>query len=250
MIDSHAHLLPDFIKQNEIDKIIERARTAGLTAIINSAIELKQFKYALNLEKKNIQFIYTSLGFSPSWIKKLNFEETYNYIRDSISSIVAIGEVGLDYHWIRDDHWKQKQQEIFVKFIELANTVNKPLVIHSRKAEAKCIDILESKAEVPVLMHCFAGNLEEARQIIDLNWIISIPTAVVNRKKHRKLARTVPLENIVVETDTPFLSPIDGEKNEPAYVKYAINEIAFLKETNYHDVDVITTRNAQEFYQI
>ncbi len=250
MIDSHAHLLPDFIKQSEIDNIIERARSAGLTAIINSAIEINHFEFALNLEKKNVHFIYTSLGFSPSWIKKLDFKKTYNYIRDSFSSLVAIGEVGLDYHWIRDEYWKQKQKEIFIEFIELANTVDKPLVIHSRKAEMKCIDILESKAEVPVLMHCFAGNLEEARRIVNLDWSISIPTAVVNRKKHRKLARTVPLENIVVETDTPFLSPIDGQKNEPAYIKYAINEIALLKETTYHDVDVITTRNAQEFYQI
>ncbi|MHA1969218.1 MAG: TatD family hydrolase, partial [Candidatus Hodarchaeales archaeon] len=185
----------------------------------------------------------------PSWIKKLNFEKTYKFIK-SYSSIVAIGEVGLDYHWIRDDYWKQKQQEVFVNFIELANTVNKPLVIHSRKAETECIDILENKAEVPVLLHCFAGNLEEAKRIVDLGWFISIPTAVVNRKKHRKLARNVPLENIVVETDTPFLSPIAGQKNEPANVKYAINEIAFLKETSFNDVDVITTRNAQEFYQI
>lgn len=250
MIDSHAHLLPDFIKQNEIDKIIERARSAGLAAIINSAIEINHFKFALKLEKKNIHFIYTSLGFSPSWIKKLDFKKTYNYIRDSFSSLVAIGEVGLDYHWIRDNFWKEKQKEIFIDFIELANTINKPLVIHSRKAETKCIDILESKAEVPVLMHCFAGNLEEARRIVDLDWSISIPTAVVNRKKHRKLARTVPLDNIVVETDSPFLSPIEGEQNEPAYVKYAINEIAFLKETSFTDVDAITTRNTQEFYQI
>ena len=180
----------------------------------------------------------------------MDFKKTYNYIRDSFSSLVAIGEVGLDYHWIRDNFWKEKQKEIFIDFIELANTINKPLVIHSRKAETQCIDILESKAEVPVLMHCFAGNLEEARRIVDLDWSISIPTAVVNRKKHRKLARTVPLDNIVVETDSPFLSPIKGEQNEPAYVKYAINEIAFLKETSFTDVDAITTRNAQEFYQI
>ena len=247
MIDSHAHLLPDFIKN--INKIIDNARTAGLEAVINSAIEPKHFQFAENLEKNNKGFIYTTLGFSPSWIKKLNFEKAYNSIRD-YSSFIAVGEVGLDYHWIHDSFWKKKQQETFGKFIELANELNKPLVIHSRKAETECLDLLEQKAKVQVLMHCFAGNLAEANKIVDLDWLISVPTAVVNRKKHRKLARSVPLENIVIETDSPFLSPIKGQKNEPAYLKYAAKEIAILKEMPYDEVDSITTRNTKEFYQI
>jgi TatD DNase family protein len=248
MIDSHAHLLPDFV--NNINKLVENARTAGLTAVINSAIEPKHYKFAVDLEKKYYGFIYTTLGFSPSWIKKLDFEKSYNYIRENHNNFTAIGEVGLDFHWIRDDYWRRKQEEIFIKFIQLANEIEKPLVIHSRKAESACLDLLEDKAKVPVLLHCFAGNIEEVRRIIDSNWIISIPTAVVNRKKHRKLARIVPLENIVVETDTPFLSPIKGQKNEPANVKYAIKEVAFLKEITYSEVNRITTKNAQEFYRI
>ncbi len=247
MIDSHAHLLPDFV--NNIDKMIKNARIAGLKAIVNSAIELKHFKFATDLEKKYSGFIYTTLGFSPSWIKKLDFKQSYNYIRKS-TSYCAVGEVGLDFHWIRDDLWQRKQREVFIKFIDLANETEKPLVIHSRKAESVCLDLLENKARVPVLMHCFAGNQAEARRIIDLGWLASIPTAVVNRKKHRKLARILPLENIVVETDTPFLSPIKGQSNEPANVKYAIKEVALLKEIASSEVDRITTKNAQKFYRI
>lgn len=247
MIDSHAHLLPDFVKN--IDDVVENARTAGLQAIINSALESKHYEYAKYLEKKNPHFVYTTLGFSASHIQTIDFDQAYREIRD-YTSLVAIGEVGLDYHWIKDSYWRKKQQQVFLEFIKLANERQKPLVIHSRKAEMECLDILENYAEVPVLMHCFAGNLEQARRIIDLGWLISIPTVVRNRKNHRKLARVIPLEHLVVETDTPFLSPIPGKKNEPANVEYAIEEIASLKEISFHEVDEATTLNTEVFFQL
>jgi TatD DNase family protein len=247
MIDSHAHLLPDFVKN--IDEMVENARTAGLQAVVNSAIEPHHYDYAASLEKKNPRFVYTTLGFSASHIQTIDFELAYSKIRD-YPSLVAIGEVGLDYHWIKDPYWRKKEQEVFLKFIKLANERQKPIVIHSRKAEKECIDILEKNVEVPVLMHCFAGTMEETKRIIDHDWFISIPTAVRNRKKHRKIARNIPLENIVVETDTPFLSPIPGEKNEPANVKYAVEDICILKGIMFNEVDKVTTRNAKVFYNL
>ena len=156
----------------------------------------------------------------------------------------------MDYHWIKESYWRKEEQKVFLEFIKLANYRKKPLVIHSRKAEKECLDILEKNTEVPVLMHCFAGTLEEAKRIVDLDWFISIPTAVRNRRKHRKLARNIPLDNIVVETDTPFLSPWPGMQNEPANIKYAIEDIAILKETTFKEVDEVTTRNARRFYEI
>lgn len=247
MIDSHAHLLPDFVK--DIDRIVKNARSAGLRAIINSAIEPHHFENAMSLENANPNFIYTSLGFSASHIRRIDLQQSYELI-SNYASLVAIGEVGLDYHWIRDSFWRKKQSEAFSKFIHLANEKNKPIVIHSRKAESECIDILEKNVTVPVLMHCFAGTLEESRRIVDSGWLISIPTAVINRKKHRKIAKSISLEHLVVETDTPFLSPITGQKNEPANVKYAIQEIAKLKGTTFQEVDLVTTRNAEEFYHL
>ncbi len=247
MIDSHAHLLPDFIEN--IDEVIKNARASGIKAVINSAIEPNHYDYAIKLELKNQDFIYTTLGFSPSYVKKLNFNLAYEQIQKS-KNLTAIGEVGLDYHWIHDSFWQKREKEIFLKFIELANARQKPLVIHSRKAEENCLVLLEENAKVPVLMHCFAGSLDQAKRIIDLGWLVSIPTAVLNRKKHRQLAKNIPLESIVVETDSPFLSPVPGQKNEPAFVKYAIEEIASLKNCSFEEVDKVTTRNAQEFYKL
>ena len=247
MIDAHAHLLPDFVKN--IDRMVENARRSGIEAIINSAIEPHHYEQASQLERKYHRLVYTTLGFSASHIQKIDFELAYREIKEN-SSLVAIGEVGLDYHWIHDSYWRKEEQKVFLEFIRLANDRKKPLVIHSRKAEKECIDILERNAEVSVLMHCFAGTVEEAKRIIDLGWFISIPTAVRNRKKHRKIARNIPLEHIMVETDTPFLSPWPGKQNEPANIKYAIEDIAILKETTFKEVDDVTTRNARDFYEI
>ena len=247
MIDSHAHILPDFVKN--IEEMIEKARRFGIEAVINSAIEPHHYEFASRLEKKHHRFVYTTLGFSASHIQKIDFDLAYRNIEE-YPSLVAIGEVGLDYHWIKESYWRKEEQKVLLEFIRLANDREKPLVIHSRKAEKECLDILEKNAEVPVLMHCFAGTLEEAKRIVDLDWLISIPTAVRNRKKHRKLARNIPLDNIVVETDTPFLSPWPGMQNEPANIKYAIEDIAILKETTFKEVDDVTTRNAREFYEI
>jgi len=232
-----------------IEDSIKNARKLGLKAVINSAIEPHQFDFATKLAETHQNFIFTSLGFAPQRIKQIPFAETYNAISQN-TSIVAIGEVGLDYHWIHESHWRIKQKKIFKQFIELANTLEKPLVIHSRKAESDCIDILERFAKVPILMHCFAGNMSETTRVIDLGWMISIPTAVVNRKKHRKIARKAPLEQIVAETDSPFLSPIPRKRNEPANVKYAIEELANLKHLSFEEVDTITTRNAKILFNL
>ncbi len=247
MIDAHAHLLPDFVKN--IDSIIENARRSNLKAIINCAIEPHQFEFARQLDEANDNFVFTTLGFAPQKIKNLNYNETVNSIQ-KFPDIVAVGEIGLDYHWVTDSFWQKKQEETFISLIELANTLMKPIVVHSRKAETDCIQVLSKYAEQPVLMHCFAGNMNETERVIDQGWMISIPTAVVNRKKHRKIARKIPLENIVVETDTPYLSPIPGKKNEPAYVRYAIEEIAKLKEISIKEIDEVTTKNSIDFYRI
>jgi len=247
MIDAHAHLLPDFVKN--IDSLIENARKANLKAIVNCAIEPHQFDFARQLDEANSNFIFTTLGFAPQRIKNLNYNETINSIQ-KFPNIVAVGEIGLDYHWVTDSFWQKKQKDTFISLIELANRLMKPIVVHSRKAETDCINILAKYAEQPVLMHCFAGNMSETERVIDQGWMISIPTAVVNRKKHRKIARKTPLENVVVETDTPYLSPIPGKRNEPANVRYAIEEIAKLKDIPTKEIDEVTTQNSIEFYRI
>ena len=247
MFDSHSHLLPDFMK--DVGRVVENAINSGVRYIVNSAIEPHQVAFTFNLEEKYKKFIYSTIGFAPQKIKKINFNESVRAIENN-ESIVAVGEIGLDYHWINEALWREKQKEAFIQLIKLANSMEKPIVIHSRKAESDCIDILEKHSDVPVLMHCFAGNAIETERVIELGWLISIPTAVVNRKKHRKITRKTPLKQIVVETDSPFLSPIPRTQNEPANICYAIEEVAKLKKTSFEEVNSYTTKNALEFFNI
>lgn len=247
MFDSHAHLLPDFIKN--VQQVVKNAINSNVKYIVNSAIEPHQVEYALSLEKTFNKFIYSTIGFAPQKIKNINYQETISEIENN-ESIVAVGEIGLDYHWVHETSWREKQKEVFIQLIELANSLNKPVVIHSRKAESDCIDILEKHTDVPVLMHCFAGNAVETERVIELGWMISIPTAVVNRKKHRKITKKAPLHKIVVETDSPFLSPVPRKQNEPANIIYAIKEVAKLKETTFERVNDSTTKNALKFFNI
>ncbi|WP_455140540.1 TatD family hydrolase [Candidatus Hodarchaeum mangrovi] len=247
MIDSHAHLLPDFV--NDVEQLVINAQNSGLTAIINSAIEPKHYNYSRELAETFKSFVYSTYGFAPQKIKSLDDNESIEAIR-KIKSLVAIGEIGLDYHWIQEREWREQEKNAFSKFINFGNEMKLPLVIHSRKAEEECISILAKKAEVPVLMHCFAGTIDQAKQVIDLGWLISVPTAVKNRKKHRKITRITPLDFIVVETDTPFLSPFKGRSNEPANIRYAIQEVSLLKDTTFEEVELVTTRNAKKFFKI
>ena len=247
MIDSHAHLLPDFVQN--VEQLVINAKNSGLDAIINSAIEPKHYAYSEKLADNFKSFIFSSYGFAPQKIKSLDVNESIEAIR-KIEAMVAIGEIGLDYHWIQEKEWRERENEVFSKFISLANEMNLPLVIHSRKAEEDCILTLEKEAEVPVLMHCFSGTIDQVKQIIDHGWFISVPTTVKYRKKSRNIAKITPLDFILVETDTPFLSPFQGSPNEPANIRYAIQEVSLLKDTTFEEVDMVTTRNAKKFFKI
>ena len=249
MIDSHVHLLPRFVR--DIRGAIHRAKEAGLEAVVNSAIELHDYDIALELSSKHPGFIYTTLGIAPSMFEKFDATKALEKIREQEKDIVAVGEVGLDHHWIKEEASRNKQKKVFYQAIELANELKKPLVIHSRKAEEECIKILEKESNVPILLHCFAGSVKLAEDALtNTNWYVSIPTAVVDRKKHRRLAARLPIEKMVVETDTPFLSPLPKRRNEPAFVKYAIREIASLQNVTEQEVDLFTSKNAKFFYRL
>jgi TatD DNase family protein len=168
-----------------------------------------------------------------------------------LDSIVSIGEIGLDYHWVKDPKLRDYQETAFIEFIELAKEVDKPLVIHSRKAEKEALDILESQGGVSkVLMHCFNGSVDLIDRIVKNRWLLSVPTAVVNRKNHQKIAQACPLDSMVIETDAPFLSPDKERRNEPSKVYYSAKKIAELKQIPISEVAEKTTRNAIDFYSL
>jgi TatD DNase family protein len=201
------------------------------------------------------EFLYASIGWHPvdaidmkdedlAWIEELS----------NHPKVVAIGEMGLDYHW--DKSPKDVQKEVFRKQIHLAKKVKLPIIIHNRDATQDIVDILreEGAEEVGGIMHCFSGSPEIAQECVDMNFYISLggPVTFKNAKKPKEVAKEIPLEKLLIETDCPYLAPHPnrGKRNEPAYVKLVAEQIAELKEVSLEEVENITTENAKKLFNI
>jgi len=250
MIDIHCHL-----EQSDYDKdrqeIIQKCKV--LDAVITCCANPKHLELTLDMCEKNKGFIFCTLSIHPEYIKELKQKEIDNYIeliKENSSKIVAIGETGLDYFWIKEDEWREKQKQLFVKFINLAKELNLPLVIHSRDAVEETIEILEKQGAKDVVMHMFGAN-QLTKRVIDNGWYISVNTILLKSKKHKKVVRDCPIEKLMLETDSPWLSPWKNEKrNDPTAVREVAEKIAEIKKMHIEEVDKITTENAKRFFRI
>ncbi|MBD3192415.1 MAG: YchF/TatD family DNA exonuclease [Candidatus Heimdallarchaeota archaeon] len=253
-IDTHCHIKHTLKKGAKMSELIARAKKANVIAIIDSPVYIEDYSEAIALHRKYANFIFTTLGLPPARYHELDVDlaikKIHKYAKDQ--QIVGIGEVGLDYYWVKDQKTRENQHKVFSRFVSLANELKLPLIIHSRDAEANTLPILEKvNNNIDVVMHSFAASPEIALECADRGYYISIPTAVTNRKKHRKLAKKIPLESLVIETDSPYLSPLANKKrNEPAYVPYAAKEIAKIKELSEEEVARVTTQNAINLFQL
>ncbi len=235
LVDVHAHLDHCKFKQ-DLDKVIENAKKNNVKTIINNGINPEKNRATLELAKK-YDVIKAALGLYPTDAIKLKEEEIANeleFIKKNKDKIVAIGEIGLDYHWNLKQHDKQK--EIFEKIINLAEKIKKPLIVHSRKAEEDVIDILESSKIKKVVLHCFSGSISLVNKAYDLGYYFSIPTNVVRSNHFQEIVKIININRIVTETDSPYLSPFSGQRNEPSNVLYSIKKIAEIKNMDAEEV--------------
>lgn len=248
IIDSHCHL--DFPKFNsDRDEVIERARKAGVVGMINSGISIKGNLMSLELAEKH-EDIHACLGLSPD-LGRTGSEEEINAVLAQIEAnadrAVGIGEAGLDYKDCKTGEEKTRQEASFKKVIELANEFKKPLVVHARQAEPEVLALVRGLDTV--VYHCYSGAVETMKEIVDAGYYISLATLVCFSKHHQKLAAEVPLENLLLETDSPYLSPRRG-RNEPAYVADSIPVIAEIKETDPADIANAATKNTRRVFKI
>jgi TatD DNase family protein len=253
LFDTHVHLNAEQFNE-DVEEVIERAKEAGVEYMVVVGFDRPTINRALELVEK-YDFLYASVGWHP--VDAIDMEEEdLQWIEELAShpKVVAIGEMGLDYHW--DKSPKSVQQEVFRKQIQLAKRVKLPIVIHNREATQDIVDILreESAQEVGGIMHCFSGSAEVAQQCIDMNFYISLggPVTFKNAKKPKEVAKEIPLDNMLVETDCPFLAPhpYRGKRNEPAYVRLVAQQIAEIKEISVEEVEEITTKNAKRLFGI
>ncbi len=250
LIDVHCHINHECFR-NEIDNVLKRAEKAGLKAIFLSGVNPENNREVLALSKK-YPILKASLGIYPIDALGMepdetglplhkgliNLEEEFKFIEENLSDVIAIGEVGMDFHWADKEKTFEQQAENFCKIIRFAKKVKKPLIIHSRKAEKECIDILEEEVknqEIPVNMHCFSGKKSLIKRAADLGYYFSIPPNIVKAQNFQILVEMVPLTQLFTETDSPWLSPYADKKNEPAFVIESIKKIAEVKKISVEE---------------
>ncbi len=249
LIDTHAHL--DMYEN--VDEIISDARENGIKKIVIPSVEEKYFQKIIDIANSN-DGIYAMLGIFPSEAKTWNDTITDKIKKLSNNEkVVAIGEIGLDYYW--DKTFNEKQQEVFIKQIKIANELNLPIVVHDREAHKDCFDILKStNKNSKVIFHCFSGSAEFANECVKQGWYIALGGVVTfkNAVKMKEVAKTIPLEYLLLETDSPYLTPVPyrGKENRPSYVRFVAEEIAKLREMDLSELKDITSANAEKIFNI
>lgn len=248
MVDSHCHL--DFKNFNK-DRaaVIERARDSGIVMMINSGIDLTTNKRALDLAAK-YDFIYPTLGLSPNSVEYLSDQEVQailDQIRENAGAAVGVGEAGLDYYRCTDASARGRQVEVFKKVIALARSLDMPLVIHARNTEQIVFDMVKDLEKV--VFHCYSGTLATMKQAVDRGFYVSLATVICKSAQHQVLARNLPLEHMLVETDSPFLTPKTG-RNEPSCVLESVKLISKIKGVSPADVAKATTSNARKIFKL
>jgi TatD DNase family protein len=253
LFDTHAHLNADDFK-DDLALVLERASSAGVSNMVVVGFDRPTIQRAMELIDM-YDHIYGCIGWHPVdaidcteqdllWIEKLCRHP----------KIVAIGEIGLDYHW--DKSSKEIQQILFRKQIRMAKKLGLPIVIHTRDAMEDTLTILkeEHAEEIGGVMHCFSGSVETAKECLKMNFYISLggPVTFKNARRPKEVAKEIPLEKLLIETDCPYLTPhpYRGKRNEPAYVKLVAEQIAELREISFEELAEATTRNAKILFGI
>ncbi len=249
MIDCHAHLTqPDY--DSDRDQVIEMCKKK-LNAVITCCAHPNDFKLTMEMIEKHKGFIFATFSIHPIYIKEIDEKqknEFFDLILRNKNKIVGVGETGLDYFHVKEDEWRNKQKELFIEHISLAKKLKKPIVIHSRDAIDDTVNILEKEDAKNVLMHLF-GARHLVKKIIENNWSISVGPIAQRSKTHKKIIRDIPIENIMLETDSPWFGP-EGKRNDPTAVIGVANRITEIKKITLEEVDKITTQNAIKFFDL
>lgn len=251
--DSHAHL-DDEAYDDDRSEMLSRARKSGISLVINVGYDLPSSRNSVALAREH-DFIYAAVGIHPHDADTAT-GDAFNELREmaKFPKVVAIGEIGLDYY--RELTPGEVQQEAFRKQISLAKELNKPIIVHDRDAHGDVMAILKEEAPFVKggILHCFSGSWEMAKECLKLGFYISIagPVTFNNAGKLKEIAAQVPLERLLIETDSPYLTPQPhrGKRNESSYVVHVAERIAELREITPEEIGEVTTANAKKIFGI
>ena len=253
IIDTHTHLYLNQYKE-DVDMVIERAVKKGVDRFIFPAIDSSHLEEMHDLKKRYPENIYLMSGLHPVSVKE-NYKEELEIVFKSLSAhkYVAIGEIGIDLYW--DKTFLKEQQEAFEIQIRLAVSNDLPIVIHCREGFNEIFEILDAEKcpKLRGVFHCFTGTLEQAQRAIDLGFLLGIGGVVTFKNGGiDKFINQIDIQNIVLETDAPYLSPAPfrGKRNESSYITYVLNKLSGLYEISEIEIADITTKNAIKIFNL
>ena len=253
-IDTHCHLEDENFSTDRAE-VIARARAANVERIINFGSTL-QSSIAVAELARNFSELYAGVGIHPEEIDDFD-EKTCARLAELAADkkVVAIGEIGLDYHWEKDSERRLIQQKIFVEQLDLARQLNLPVCVHDRDAHGDTLKILQTEArDLRGVLHCYSGSLETAREVWKLGWLIGVdgPLTFKNSAKLPEVVKAAPRDMILIETDAPYLAPVPyrGKRNEPAYVVEVAKKLAEIRGETLEEVAAYTAANARSLYEI
>lgn len=249
-IDTHLHFSKDYYE--DLQKIYQQALDNNIIKLITSGCDKQGVKEINDIVNK-YEAVFAVVGFHPSekGINDNDISVLEKTILDN-SKIVAIGEIGLDYYYNKDEKSKNEQKRLFIKQLDLAHKLNKPVVIHMRDATEDIINIL-SKYHLKGVIHCFSGSYETAKTFIKMGYKLGIGGIVTFKNSHLpEVIKKIALEDILLETDSPYLSPepFRGQKNSPINIIYIAKKIAEIKNIDIAEVGKITTNNAYQLFDL
>ncbi|MDI9504160.1 MAG: TatD family hydrolase [Bacillota bacterium] len=252
--DTHCHL-NDKKLINNIDDILTRSRQKGVAFFVIVGWDIKSSKDAIKIAQKH-EGVYAAVGIHPSDVKKANKGDLEKLkMLLSEPKVVAVGEIGLDFYWDKDIGVQKKQEEWFIKQIQIANEAKLPIIVHMREATQKTYEVL--KTNIPKLggvMHCYSGSAEMVMSFVELGLYISLggPVTFLNAKEPKKVALVVPKDKLLIETDSPYLAPHPhrGKLNTSEFLPLIAKEIATLRNETINSIGKTTTENAKKLFHV
>lgn len=253
--DTHCHL-NDKNFSEDLQEVYERAKNFGVNKIINFGSTLDDSAQAIELAEK-FSGMFAGVGIHPEEIDNFTENNSAEKIFELAKNkkVIAIGEIGLDYHWEKDSDRRLLQQKIFIRQLDIARQLNLPVCIHEREAHGDCLKILQNEAKnLRGVLHCFSGSLEMAKIAWKMNFLIGVdgPVTFKNSAKLPEIIKNAPRDMILIETDAPYLAPAPyrGKRNEPSFLIEIAKKIADIRAENLEDVAEYTSDNAKNLYGI
>lgn len=253
LFDTHAHFDSRQF-DGDRDELLSSLPEQGVSLIVNPGCDIPSSRMAVELAEK-YPFIYAAVGFHPEELEGVELSDLDEIRRLAAhEKVMAIGEIGLDYYWVKDEDGRKKEQDFFRAQLALAEELNLPVIVHDREAHGDTLAIVREFPKVKGVFHCYSGSVEMAQELVKMGWMISFTGVLTyhNARKAVEVAQAIPIERLMIETDSPYMAPVPhrGKRNHSGYVLHVCEKLAEIKGVSVDECAKITLENGCRFFGI